>query len=52
MWFVDEIAIEYHNEPTKAMCERKLEEWKFNNHQLYQLGEYDINIVGVYHLWK
>ena len=50
--FVDEIAIEYHNEPTKAMCERKLEEWEFKNYQLYQLGDNDINIVGVYHLWK
>lgn len=52
MWFVDEIAIEYHNEPTKEMCEKKLKEWKFNKHQLYQLGNYDINRVGVYHLCR
>lgn len=49
---VSEIAIEYHNVPTREMCERKLIEWNFNNHQFYQLGEYDINQVGVYHLWK
>jgi hypothetical protein len=49
MWFVDEIAIEYHNDPTREMCERKIKEWNFNNHQIYQLGEYDINRVGVYH---
>jgi hypothetical protein len=52
IWFVDEIAIEYHNEPTKEMCERKLTEWGFANSQIYQLGDYDINRVGVYHLWR
>ena len=49
IWFVDEIAIEYHNDPTREMCERKIKEWNFKNHQIYQLGEYDINRVGVYH---
>jgi len=49
---VDEIAIEYHNEPTRIMCENKINEWGFNNSQFYQLGEYDINYVGVWHLWR
>jgi hypothetical protein len=50
--FVDEIAIEYHNDPTRILCEQKMVEWGFTNHQLYQLGNEDINRVGVWHLWR
>ena len=49
---VDEIAIEYHNGPMRVMCEQKMVEWEFTNHQFYQLGDYDINQVGVWHFWK
>ena len=49
---VDEIAIEYHNVPTRVMCEQKMVEWGFPNYQFYQLGDYDINQVGVWHFWK
>ena len=52
MEFVDEIAIEYHNDETRILCENKLVEWEFGNHQLYQLGDYDINRVGVCHFWR
>ena len=50
--FVDEIAIEYHNGPTRDLCENKITEWQFPNHQLYQLGNEDTNRVGVWHFWK
>lgn len=49
--FVEEIAIEYHNGPTKEMCENKIKEWGFNS-QLYQLGDNPINSAGVWHLWR
>jgi len=49
--FVEEIAIEYHNCPTREMCENKIKEWGFNS-QLYQLGDNDLKYVGVWHLWK
>jgi hypothetical protein len=49
--FVDEIAIEYHNGPTKEMCENKIKEWEFNS-QLYQLGDNPIESAGVWHLYK
>lgn len=49
--FVDEMGIEYHNDPTRDLIREKIKEWGFN-HTLYQLGDLDTERVGVYHLWK
>lgn len=49
---VVEVAIEYHNGPTKEMCEKMLPEWGFEIVALYQLGGESTDRVGVYHAIK
>lgn len=49
---VEQIAIEYHNGPTKLMCETMMPLWGFTNIELYKLGENPIESAGVYNAWK
>lgn len=49
---VKEIGIEYHNEPTREMCIDRFNKWGFKVIDLYQLGNEDIQRVGVYHAKK
>lgn len=49
---VEQIAIEYHNGPTKLMCETMMPVWGFTNIELYKLGENQIESAGVYNAWK
>lgn len=49
---VEQIAIEYHNGPTKLMCETMMPLWGFENIELYQLHNNPIESAGVYNAWR
>jgi hypothetical protein len=44
--YVEEIAIEYHDNNTKQICEKKIKDWNFNTELFQLLGE-DISRIGV-----
>lgn len=46
-----QFAVEYHDNKTKLICEKKLKEWGFEIEYYQLLGE-DINRIGVIHGWK
>ena len=49
---VKQFAVEYHDNNTKLICERAIEDWGFENVETYQLFNEDINRIGVIHAWK
>ena len=46
---VEEIAFEYHNVPTREMCEIKLKEWGFDFIEQYSILDRNPEEQGVYH---
>lgn len=46
---VEEIAFEYHNVPTREMCEVKLKEWGFDFIEQYSILDRNPEEQGVYH---
>ena len=49
MEFVEQIAFEYHDVPTREMCEAKLEEWGFDFTEQYSLLDRNPLNQGVYY---
>jgi hypothetical protein len=49
---VEQIAIEYHDNETKKMCEKMLPSWGFKNIELYKLHHHPTETAGVYNAWK
>jgi hypothetical protein len=49
---VGQIAIEYHDNHTKLVCENKIKEWGFENITMFRLFNEDIDRIGVIYAWK
>ena len=49
---VEQIAFEYHDVPTRVMCETKLKEWGFDYVEQFSLLDRHPDNQGVYYGWK
>lgn len=49
---VEQIAIEYHDNHTKLVCENKIKEWGFENITMFQLFNENVDRIGVIYAWR
>lgn len=48
----NEFAVEYHDETTKALMERVIKDWGFENIEYYTLLGITIDRIGVIYAWR
>lgn len=49
---IQQFAVEYHDEKTKAIMEKVIPLWKFSNVEYYTLLGHPLDRIGVIHTWR